>query len=220
MTGNEPHASAVVWARTVTENPGLAAEIAWVNADSTTITYRLHEDGAVVAYLKVGAGALAGERERFLWLRDRVAVPDVLGFASHADGDWLLTAPLPGAALNRPEHTAQPHRLVRLLVSALKRLHALDPARCPFVGADGATAVVHGDATLPNFIFDGTAFTGCLDVGDLRPGRPEVDLATAVWSLDHNLGPGFGGEFLREYGWQQTDDATVERLRRSAWQPE
>jgi aminoglycoside phosphotransferase len=219
MRRSEPDTPAVLWARTVMEKPGLAAELVWVNADSTT-TYCLHEEGAAVAYLKVGAGALAGERDRFLWLRGKVAVPAILGFASHPEGDWLLTAPLRGAALNRPEHTGQPHRLVRLLVSALKRLHAIDPARCPFAGADGATTVVHGDATLPNFIFEGIEFTGCLDVGDVRPGRREVDLAAAVWSLDHNLGPGFGGEFLREYGWPQADDATVERLRQSAWKSE
>jgi aminoglycoside phosphotransferase len=42
---------------------------------------------------------------------------------------------------------------------------------------------VHGDACLPNFV---------------RIDSPEIDLAAAVWSLDHNLGPGFGGAFLRE----------------------
>ena len=219
MTRSEPDTPAVVWARTMTANPRLAAEVAWVNAESTT-TYRLHEGGAAVAYLKVGVGPLAGERDRFLWLRDRIAVPDVLGFRSNPDGDWLLTAALGGAALNRPEHTAQPHRLVRLLVSALKRLHSLDPAGCPFGDADAGGTVIHGDATLPNFLFDGTEFTGCLDVGDLGRGHPEADLAAAIWSLNYNLGPGFGGELLREYGWPDTDDATVERLRRRAWQPE
>lgn len=34
-------------------------------------------------------------------------------------------------------------------------------------------------------------------------------------SLDYNLGPGFGGEFLRAYGWPQDDEATVEQLRLS-----
>jgi aminoglycoside phosphotransferase len=211
-------AAAVEWARTIRRTPLLAADVAWVNAEGTT-TYRLHEDGVVLAYLKVGVGPLARERDRLAWLRDRVAVPDVLGFTSTPGGDWLLTTPLRGAALSQPEHKVQPHRLVRLLVSAIKRVHALDPAGCPFGGPAGGDVVIHGDATLPNFVFDGTRFAGCLDVGDVRLGRPEVDLVAAVWSLDHNLGPGFGGEFLREYGWPQTDETTVERLRRSAWKP-
>lgn len=139
----------------------------------------------------------------------------MLGFADSPEGDWLLTAPLRGADLSRADHTEHPHRLVHLLASALRQLHSLDPATCPFVGPDAGEVVIHGDACLPNFVFAETSFTGYLDVGDLRVGTSEVDLAAAIWSINYNLGPGFGGEFLREYGWPQDDEATVEQLRRS-----
>jgi aminoglycoside phosphotransferase len=52
-------------------------------------------------------------------------------------------------------------------------------------------------------------------VGDLGRGEPEIDLAAAIWSLDYNLGPGCSGPFLREYGWPEPDDGTIESLRRS-----
>jgi aminoglycoside phosphotransferase len=207
------HTSAIGWARTVLGRPGLTAEGA-DRGDAAT-TYRLSADGTVAAYLKVGSGGLAGERDRLTWLGDRVPVHGVLGFAAADGQEWLLTAPLRGADLSQPVHTARPHRLVRLLASALRRFHAIDPGGCPFgVPADGAV-VVHGDACLPNVVFAGTDFGGYLDVGAAGLGSPEVDLAAAVWSLDHNLGPGFGGELLRRYGWPQDDPATVERLRRS-----
>lgn len=193
------HTAAITWARTIINQPALRAE--FVSSSHRATTYQLSDEGTPRAYLKIGVHGLAGERDRLVWLRRRVSVPDVLGSA-RADGEgWLLTAPLRGADLSRPEHTARPHRLVGLLAPALKGLHFLDPAGCPF-GRPGVDAVVvHGDACLPNFVFDGTDFGGCLDVGGLGLGSPEVDLAAALWSLEYNLGSGFGGEFLRAYGW-------------------
>jgi kanamycin kinase len=207
------HTSAIQWATTILGMPGLTAEFA-DRGDAAT-TYRLAEDGAVVGYLKIGAGGLAGERDRLIWLGHRVPVPGVLGFASGDGHERLLTGPLRGADLSQPPHTAQPHRLVRLLASALRRFHAVDPHECPFGCQADGPVVVHGDACLPNFVFDGTELAGYLDVGEVRRGNPEVDLAAAVWSLSYNLGPGFGADLLRRYGWSQHDEPTVERLRRS-----
>ena len=207
------HATAIRWAATLLDLPGVVAEAA--NRGDAATTYRLSDSGTAAGYLKVASGGLAGERDRLAWLGRRVAAPGVLGFAESDGREWLLTAPLPGSDLSQPVHTAQPHRLVRLLASALSRLHSLDAAECPFGPAHAGAVVIHGDACLPNFVFDETDLTGYLDVGELRRGSPEVDLAAAVWSLEHNLGPGFGAELLRRYGWPQTDEATVERLRRS-----
>jgi aminoglycoside phosphotransferase len=210
---DDTHRAAIGWAQSIMNEPRLTVEIA--SGTDRATTYRLSDGDVVLAYLKIGVYSLAGERDRLIWLRERVLVPDVLGFATSDRQDWLLTAPLRGADLSRPEHTAYPHRLIQLLASALKGLHSLDSARCPFGRAEGDAVIVHGDACLPNFVFDGTNFMGCLDVGDLRLGSPEVDLAAAVWSLDHNLGHGFGGEFLRTYGWPEHDEATVAQLRLS-----
>jgi aminoglycoside phosphotransferase len=203
---------AAAWARAALGDQRLTASVVWSGNGATT--YRLDRGGSVVAYLKTGAGDLAGERDRLVWLGERIAAAQVLGFTAEAGEAWLLTAPLHGADLSRPEHTPEPHRLVHLLAAALHQLHSLPPEECPFSGHGGGDAVVHGDACLPNVVFDGTAFAGFLDVGELGVGAREIDLAAAVWSLDHNLGPGFGGEFLRRYGWAD-DEATVERLRLS-----
>jgi len=42
---------------------------------------------------------------------------------------------------------------------------------------------------------------------------PEVDLSAAVWSLQHNLGSGFGKMFLERYGVRDATDEYVESLR-------
>jgi aminoglycoside phosphotransferase len=173
------HTAAIRWAQKTTRDQELRAEV--VSSTDRATTYRLSCDGTPRAYLKVGLHGLAGERDRLLWLHQRVPAPDVLDFASGDGVDWLLTAPLRGNDLSRPEHTAHPQRLVGLLASALKRLHSLDPADCPFGRPGAGAVVVHGDACLPNFVFDDTDFTGHLDVGDMGLGGRPVDLAAAVW---------------------------------------
>jgi len=60
--------------------------------------------------------------------------------------------------------------------------------------------VCHGDYCPPNILIqDGTA-TGYLDLGELGVADRWWDLATATWSLEWNLGPGFEDLFLEEYG--------------------
>lgn len=107
----------------------------------------------------------------------------------------------------------QPGVVVRLLATALRGLRSIDRAACPFGRPGPGLVVVHGNACLPNFLATDDRITGYLDVGELRIDRPEVDLAAAVWSLPHNLGPGWGAAFLNAYGWPSTDEATVEQLR-------
>lgn len=210
------------WAAAELAAPALVPCVVW-RSDDRVVT-RLDEAGGdrpdaslPVAYLKVGAG-LADERDRLVWLDGRLGAPRLLGYRDGEVLDALLTAPAAGTDLTRPEWKARPETLVRLLADALRGVHALDTADCPFRDESdrptvGPTVVVHGDACLPNVLAEGDSVTGVLDVGELRVASPEVDLAAACWSLDYNLGPGWGGAFLAAYGWPEHDDETVERLR-------
>ena len=87
----------------------------------------------------------------------------------------------------------------------------MSAADWPFGGC--GSVLVHGDACLPNFLFSAEQLSGYIDVGNMALGEPEVDLAAAVWSLQHNLGHGYGLEFLSQYGVEQADEEEVERLR-------
>lgn len=74
---------------------------------------------------------LPGEIERLNWLtRMGFKSPRVID-AEQAHGRlWLLMSAVPGADLTR--FVDQPGDFVRVYAQGLKRMHALDPAQCPF----------------------------------------------------------------------------------------
>lgn len=110
-------------------------------------------------------------------------------------------------------YRSRPDLVVRLLADALTSLHRIDQDSCPFGEREPGLVVVHGDACLPNFLAVDERISSYLDVGELRINRPEVDLAAAIWSLQHNLGHGWGARFLAAYGWPDNDEETIESLR-------
>lgn len=57
---------------------------------------------------------------------------------------------------------------------------------------------VHGDLCLPNLLVEDGALSGIVDWGRAGYGDPYQDLALAVRSLEHNLGPGDWGRRLGE----------------------
>jgi len=75
---------------------------------------------------------LPGEIDRLRWLHGTgLPCPEVVDVADHAGRHWLLMTALPGLDLSStsevPAEVAVP-----LVAGALRQLHALDPARCPF----------------------------------------------------------------------------------------
>ena len=205
------HVEYVEWAAAELGAPVHASEVVWALEGRTTLRLTTN-DG--VYFLKVAPG-LEGERDRLVWLAPFLPVPAVVAFAPATPNDLLLTEALPGSDLTREEHKRRPEAVVERLVEALHAFHALDPARCPFGRAGDGHVVVHGDACLPNFLVEHGRVSGYVDVGGAGLAPAETDLAAAVWSLQYNLGPGWGGRFLAAYGWPRHDDATVEALRRS-----
>ena len=200
----------IAWAEAEIGEPVREADVVYLLEDRRTT--RLVTESGRVYFLKLAPG-LRPERERLDWLRDRLPVPDVRAFEERGGFDRLLTSGLPGEDLTTERQRADPDRVVELLATALRRIHALDPSECPFRGpGEGDEVVVHGDACLPNFLVDGGRLSGYVDLGACRVASPEVDLEAAVWSLRHNLGDGWGGQFLERYGWSSSDPGTVEAL--------
>ncbi|MDP3957348.1 MAG: phosphotransferase [bacterium] len=153
------------------------------------------------------------ERERLEWLNGELPTPKVVGFTKIDDKDALLLSAIEGKNLAALCKEWSPEKVVDKLAEAVQQFHATDPQDCPFGTFEAGRVLVHGDACLPNFIFHGDNFSGYIDLGDLRVANTEVDLCAAVWSLQYNLGAGYGGMFLKKYGRENVTDELVERLR-------
>ncbi|MBN8938631.1 MAG: APH(3')-II family aminoglycoside O-phosphotransferase [Rhizobiales bacterium] len=98
--------------------------------------FRLEAEGRPALFAKVETIAplaeLPGEIARLRWLGAQgIACPHVLADDHHAGSHWLLMSAVPGRDLaSSPE--LPPERRVAIAAEALRRLHGLDAARCPF----------------------------------------------------------------------------------------
>ena len=163
-------------------------------------------------FLKLGAG-LEKERERLEWLNGKLPVPKVVGFTKIDDKDILLLSAIEGKNLAALSKEWPAEKVVDKLVKALHQFHAVDAKNCPFGSFEAGKVLVHGDACLPNFIFQDDNFSGYIDLGDLMVASSEVDFSAAIWSLQYNLGLEYGRMFLEKYGVKNVTDELAEKLR-------
>lgn len=102
---------------------------------SEAAVFRLDAPGQPSLYVKTEAveplAELPGEAERLRWLAAAgIPCAPVLGFLEQAGQYWLLLGAVPGRDL---EHAGlDPASAVQLMAAALRRLHAVDIAGCPF----------------------------------------------------------------------------------------
>jgi aminoglycoside 3'-phosphotransferase-2 len=102
---------------------------------SGAAVWRLDAPGAASLFVKSEpTSAFAGLRDeiaRLAWLASAgVACPRIVDTAHDATHDWLLMSALPGADLESA--SLDPERTVTIAADALRALHALDVAACPF----------------------------------------------------------------------------------------
>ncbi|HEY8999512.1 MAG TPA: phosphotransferase [Candidatus Saccharimonadales bacterium] len=150
-------------------------------------------------YLKI-APSLRTERDNLLRLRPHATVPDVLGFTRINGRDHLLMSELHGRNLAELAGELGNEMIVKEFARAIKMFHALDahilfPAR-----AKPGLVVLHGDMAMPNVLRGADGELGFIDLAQMSVGLMDVDLADAIWSLQRNIGPGYGELLLREYG--------------------
>ncbi|WP_199484852.1 aminoglycoside 3'-phosphotransferase [Actinomadura craniellae] len=85
-----------------------------------------------------GVLELAAEAARLRWARAFTPVPEVLELGSGADGDWLVTAGLPGENAVAERWLADPATAVAAIGAGLRAFHdALPVAECPFTWSAG-----------------------------------------------------------------------------------
>lgn len=163
-------------------------------------------------FLKIGTG-LEKERERLEWLNNKLPVPKVIGFTKIDDKDALILSAVEGKNLAALSKEWSPEKVVEKLAEVLLQFHAVDAKNCPFGKFESGKVLIHGDACLSNFIFQDDNFSGYIDLGDLMVADPDVDFSAAIWSLQYNLGSGYGGMFLEKCGVENVTEEMIEKLR-------
>lgn len=188
--------------------------------EEVTVKKELHGDRSDVFkiytqdatyFLKVGAD-LEKEKMRLEWLQGKLPVPKIIVFEKMGAKEALLLSEIKGKNLKVLSKEWAPEKVVTMLAEALKTFHSV-PSENWFLEGETEEILIHGDASLPNFIFDKEEFSGYIDLGDVNLGNKETDFAAAIWSLQYNLGDGYGKSFLEKYGEENNDEVRVEELR-------
>lgn len=225
--------------------------------ESGAAVFRVRRPDQSLLYLKLASGyegeELAGESARLRWLAGRVCVPGVIDEMSDGGSHGLLMSAMQG----EPAHLAPVARasaVVTAYAAALKALHAVPIADCPFdrrlavqlraarrrteaglvdesdfdacrlgrraidllgeaerdAPASEDLVLTHGDACLPNAMFDGARFTGFVDCGRFGVADRYQDLALAVRSIRCNwMDESLVAQFLFAYGAAQPDETRL-----------
>lgn len=103
---------------------------------SPSDVFRLEAANKKSFYLKIAARqpgfSLLREKNILDWLKNRLPVPEVLLFAETERADYLLLSEIDGAPASDDSLRKDARRIVEQLTNALKNIHALSIADCPF----------------------------------------------------------------------------------------
>lgn len=182
------------WLSDVLEAPFKATKHIHSHQDEV---YRIETQSANY-YLKISR-SLRAERDNLKKLGTILSVPEVIDFYAAKDNDYLLISELPGKNLVELIGELPELKIVEKFADAIRQLHSLDATKV-FPEAGPKDVLLHGDMALPNIIVTDEGDIGYIDFGQLSFGTPELDLADAIWSLQRNLGPAYGKQFLKMYG--------------------
>ncbi|MBL8159558.1 hypothetical protein JNJ66_03815 [Candidatus Saccharibacteria bacterium] len=153
----------------------------------------------VTYYLKM-SDALQAEHDNIIRLQPYLSVPEVIGFTTLKGRDCLLMSAVPGKNLVEWMGEWPVETLVKEFAAATRDYHDI-PVRDLFADETRPNAVVtHGDMAMLNVLCTAPGNRGHIDLGKLTSSLPEDDIADAIWSLQRNLGPGYGPMFLEAYG--------------------
>jgi aminoglycoside phosphotransferase len=150
-------------------------------------------------YLKI-ASDLKAECHNIESLGPYLLVPQVVELASVNGDDHLLMSEVPGKNLAELVGIWTNEAIVREFARSIKALHDVDAATLFPGEMKSGLVLLHGDMALPNIISTQEGSSGYIDLGKMTLGSPDLDVADAVWSLQRNMGPGYGELLLEEYG--------------------
>ncbi len=165
-------------------------------------------------FLKIKINSTSSkEYDKLKWFQGKIPVPKVIGFTINDGSKALLLGALEGKNLAVLSKEWSAEKVIDKIVEVLHQFHKTDIQGWSFDKTDSGKILVHGDACLPNFIFNGDLFSGFIDLGNSQIANVEVDLSAVIWSLQYNLGPGYGSKFLKKYGYEDATEEVAEKLR-------
>lgn len=98
--------------------------------------WRVEAPNQPLRYLKLADGPHARdvceERDRLRWLRGRLPVPVVDGWAEDGDRVWLLLSAATGEMAQDMARLENAAAVVRALAEGLRRIHSVPTSACPF----------------------------------------------------------------------------------------
>jgi aminoglycoside phosphotransferase len=158
-------------------------------------TFKLTAPGRPTRYLKMAPG-LERERARLAWLVGRLPAPRVIAFV----GDALLLDELPGTPIQQATFLSIEAR-VAALAAAMRRVHALPVAECPFDArfaarlAEARERVRAGQVDESDFEPERRGWTAAAVLAELERRRPPAEDLVVVHgdcTLDNVLVAGDG----------------------------
>ena len=104
--------------------------------ESLSDTFRLDRSGHAALYLKIAPRAhwmeLLREKKRLDWLQGRLPVPEVVGYETDDQSEYLLLTPLPGRPVATLTVEELNEEIVHLLGTGLRAIHSVSIHDCPF----------------------------------------------------------------------------------------
>ena len=117
----------------------LVEGMAWTRitiGESLSDTFRLDRSGHAALYLKIAPRdhwmELLGEKKRLNWLQGKLPVPDIVGYETDDRNEYLLITPLPGRHVASLAVEEPDEKIVHLLATGLRAIHAISIPDCPF----------------------------------------------------------------------------------------
>lgn len=153
----------------------------WEEVDvgrSDARVYRSFRHVLKVQRREPGGPSLFAEKERLRWFRGRIPVPEVVAFHTSPTDEYLAMTRLPGIDLSHADAVLHARRNTELLARALRELHALPIADCPFDTslrvrlAEGAALVREGRVDEEDFDSERQGWTGRDVLEELIRTRP------------------------------------------------
>jgi aminoglycoside phosphotransferase len=186
--------SATKWLLAILSQPFTATKHIHSHQDEV---YKIETFG-INYYLKISA-KLQAECDNLKKLERWLNVPKVIDFYKAGQNEYLLISELPGKNLVELIGHWSDLDIVNKFAEAIRDLHDINITKI-FPEANSKKVLLHGDMALPNIIISEQHPTGYIDFGQMSYGSPEQDLVDAIWSLQRNIGPGYGEIFLEKYG--------------------